>query len=269
MHAHRYLPEASRASVLTAIILLTFALAHFLPVPEGDIAVPLFGVVLAIPINLNAAIALLSALMTAAGVDWLLRTHPSLETGETREHWLLPTLTVFTLGLTLATLPGTVWWLGFILAAILLLAVFLAEYVVVDHTDLRYPLATAILTALAFSIFLILVVSLKASDGRLFLIAPALFLGSFLASLRTLHLRLGERWEIAWALGIGFIGMQIGAALHYLPLTPVRFGLILLAPVYALTLLAVSLADGVSFRRAVAEPAVMLALLWGLLVWFR
>jgi hypothetical protein len=84
-----------------------------------------------------------------------------------------------------------------------------------------------------------------------------------------LHLRLNERWEPAWAVGIGLVGMQFGAALHYWPLTPVRYGLALLAPVYALTLLAASLADGVSFRRAVTEPGVMLALLWGLLIWFR
>jgi Protein of unknown function (DUF5656) len=269
MVEHRYLPETSRVSVLTALILIAFALAHFLPVPQGNVSIPLFGLLLTIPLSLNTAIALLSAAMTAAGVDWLLRTHPSLEKGETREHWLLPTLTVFAMGITLNTLPENVWWLGFGLAVLLLVTVFLAEYVAVDHTDLRYPLATAVLTALAFSIFLILAVSLKASAGRLFLIAPALFVGSFLAALRTLHLRLGERWELAWALGIGLVGVQLGTALHYWPLTPVRYGLALLAPVYALTILAVSLADGVPFRRAAAEPGVMLVLLWGLLFWFH
>jgi hypothetical protein len=269
MTEHRYLPEPSRVSVLTAIILLAFALAHFLPVPEGNFVISLFGLVLAIPISLNTAISLLTAVLTAAGVDWLLRTHPSLEKGETREHWLLPTLTVFALGISLNTLPENVWWLGFGLGMFLLVAVFLAEYVVVDHTDLRYPLATAVLTALAFAIFLIIAVSLKASSGRLFLVAPALFLGSFLVALRTLHLRLNERWELTWAIGIGLVGMQLGAALHYWPLTPVRYGLALLAPVYALTVLAVSLADGVSFRRSVAEPGVMLAILWGLLIWFH
>lgn len=269
MVEHRYLPEPSRVSVLTALILIAFALARFLPVPQGNISIPLFGLLLTIPISLDTAIALVSAAMTAAGVDWLLRTHPSLEKGETREHWLLPTLTVFALSITLNTLPGEVWWVGFGLAALLLVAVFLAEYVAVEHTDLRYPVATAVLTALAFAIFLILAVSLKASGGRLFLVAPALFLGCFLAALRTLHLRLGERWELAWAVGIGLVGVQLGAALHYWPLTPVRYGLALLAPVYSLTILAVYLADGISFRRAAAEPGVMLALLWGLLLWFR
>jgi hypothetical protein len=268
MAEHHYLPEASRVSVLTAILLIAMALAHFLQAGGTGISIPLFGVVLTIPVSLNIAISILAAVLAAAGMDWLLRTHPMLEKGETREHWLLPTLTTLVLGVTLTTLQDKVWWLGFGLGMFLLILVFVAEYIVVDHTDLRYSLATAILTALAFAIFLILAISLKASGGRLFLIAPALFLGGFLASLRTLHLRLGERWEPGWAIGIGLVGMQLGTALHYWPLSPVRYGLILLAPVYALTLLGVSLADGVSFRRAAAEPGVMLLLLWGLLVWF-
>lgn len=270
MNENRHLPDPSRISILTAIILLSFALTRVLNVPEGNLSIPLFGVLLTIPINLNLAISLLAAALTAAGVDWMLRTHPSLEAGESREHWLLPTLTVLVLGITLNTFPDRItWWLGFGLGAFLLVLVFLAEYVAVDSADIRYPLATAALTALAFAIFLILAVALKASNSRLFLVAPALFVGSFLAALRTLHLRLDERWEFAWAVGIGLVGMQLGAALHYLPLTPVRYGLALLAPVYALTLLAVLLADGIPFRRAAAEPAIMLALLWGLLIWFR
>ena len=87
----------------------------------------------------------------------------------------------------------------------LLLVVFLAEYVVVDPTDVRYPLATAILTVLAFVIFLILATAIKATNARLIMVVPALFLTGGLAALRTLHLRLNERWELAWALGIGLV----------------------------------------------------------------
>jgi hypothetical protein len=149
------------------------------------------------------------------------------------------------------------------------LVVFFAEFVAIDPTDSRYPFATAILTVLAFVIFLILAVALKASNSRLVLVAPALFAGGGLAALRTLHLRLNERWEYTWAIGIAVVIAQLGAALHYMPLTPVRFGLALLGPVYALTILAVSLAEGNPFHRAMVEPMVMLVLLCGLMIWFR
>jgi hypothetical protein len=133
----------------------------------------------------------------------------------------------------------------------------------------RYPFATAILTVLAFVIFLILAVALKASNVRLFLVAPALFLGGGLVALRTLHLRLNERWEVTWAVGIALVTAQVGAALYYMPLTPVRFGLGLLGPVYALTSLAVNLAYGNPPRQAIIEPAIMFFLLCGLMIWFH
>ncbi|HTX90367.1 MAG TPA: hypothetical protein VMC09_04035 [Anaerolineales bacterium] len=270
MNAKRYLPDPTRISVLTAAVLLAFALTRVISSPHYTLHIPLGRTDLDIVLNLNTLIVLLAASLTAAGVDWLLRTHPSLEKGETREHWLLPTLTVLVTGIALYTLPpNAVWWLGFGLGAAILLVVFFAEYVAVDPTDLRYPLATAILTVLAFVIFLILAVALKASNLRLVLTAPALFAGGGLAALRTLHLRLNERWEYTWALGIGVITAQLGASLHYLPLTPVRYGLALLGPVYALTILAVGLAEGNPFRRAFMEPLIMLALLSGLMVWFR
>jgi hypothetical protein len=69
--------------------------------------------------------------------------------------------------------------------------------------------------------------------------------------------------------GIGLVAAQLAAALHYLPLTPVQFGLALLAPLYALTILAVSLAEGTPFRRAFVEPVIMFALFLGLGLWFR
>ena len=270
MTEKRYLPDPTRVSILTAVVLLAFALTRVISAPNYNMTIALLGLYLTLNLNLDTLIVLLAAGLTAAGVDWLLQTHPSLEKGETREHWLLPTLTVLVTGIALYTLPLTpVWWLGFGLGAAILLSVFFAEFVAVDPADSRYPFATAILTVLAFVIFLILAIALKASNARLVLVAPALLLGGGLVALRTLHLRLNERWEAPWAIGIAVIIVQLGAALYYMPLTPVRFGLALIGPLYALTALAVSLADGQPFRQAIVEPAVMLALLCGLMIWFH
>jgi hypothetical protein len=270
MPENRNLPDPTRVSILTATVLLAFALTRLVSAPPYELTIPLTGLYIYLTFNLNTLIVLLAAGITAAGMDWLLRTHPSLEKGETREHWLLPTLTVLVIGVALYSLPPTVtWWLEFGLGAAILLVVFYAEFVAVDSTDSRYPFATAILTVLAFVIFLILAVALKASNARLFLVAPALFLGGGLVALRTLHLRLNERWEGSWAIGIAVVIVQLGAALYYMPLTPVRFGLGLLGPVYALTALAVSLAEGHPLRQAIFEPAIMLILLCGMMVWFH
>jgi hypothetical protein len=271
MTERRNLPDSTRLSVLTAAVLLAFALTRVLSATHlFSMPLSLGNIHITLSFNLNTVIVLLAAGMTATGMDWLLRTHPALKKGETGEHWLLPTLTVLVIGIALYTLPNTpIWWLGFGLGAAIFVVIALAEYVVVDPNDIRYPLATAILTVIAFVIFLILAVALKAANARLVMLVPALFVAGGLATLRTLHLRLNQRWEVAWAVGIGLVAAQLGAALHYLPLSPVRFGLALLAPLYALTVLAVSLADGNPFRRAFLEPIFMLTLFWGLAFWFR
>ena len=270
MTERAYLPESTRVSALMATVLLAFAITHILSTPHIDVTIPQLKIIVAFSLNLNKLIVLLAAGLTATGMGWLLGTHPSLEKGETREHWLLPTLTVLVTGVTLYTLPNTpIWWLGFGVGAVLLLVVFLAEYVAVDPGDVRYPLATTVLTVLAFVIFLVLAVVIKAANARLIMVVPALSLAGGLAALRTLHLRINERWELAWAVGIGLVAAELGAALHYLPLTPVRFGLALLAPVYALTVLGVNLTEGTPFRRAFVEPAIMLTVLTGLAVWLH
>jgi len=270
MPENRYLPDPTRVSILTASILLAFALTRIISAPPYELTIPLIGFYVTLSLNLNTLIVLLAAGMTASGMNWLLSTHPSLEKGKAREHWLLPTLTVLVIGVALYPLPPTeIWWLEFGLGAAILLVVFFAEFVAVDPNDSRYPFATAILTILAFIIFLILAVALKASNARLFLLAPALFLGGGLVALRTLHLHLYERWEGAWAIGIAVVTVQLGAALYYMPLTPVRFGLGLLGPVYALTVLAVRLVEGHPLRKAIFEPVIMLILLCGMMIWFH
>ncbi|MFH2103395.1 MAG: hypothetical protein ABIJ39_08610 [Chloroflexota bacterium] len=265
-----HLPEANRVSVLTAAVLLAFALTRVISTPDIDVLIPLPGIPLGFTINIHTAIAFLAAGLAATGMDWILRTHPSLEKGETHEHWPLPTLATLVVGQILNTLPnGITWWLAFGLSGVLLVAIFLAEFIVVDPGDARYPLASAALTALAFAIFLMLAIGLRVAEARLFLVIPALFLTSGLTALRTLHLRLNERWELGWAAGIALVVTQVGASLHAWPVSPVRYGLVLLGPIYALATLAVGLLEGNPFRRAVVEPVVMLSVIWGLAIWFR
>ena len=101
-----------------------------------------------------------------------------------------------------------------------------------------YALASAGLTALSYSMFLLFIISLRLGAARLFLVVPAVFIASGLVSLRTLHLRLGELWDYPWAFGIGLVCSQVAAGVHYWPLSSLQFGLAVLAPLYTLTALA-------------------------------
>ncbi len=259
MPKQRSLPDLDRTSVLIASVLLALLLTRFVRSPAYTLEVRVFTFYLALHINLGNLAVLMAAGMTATGMDWLVREHPSLDKRYVFSHWLLPTLTTLVVGIGLSILPfGALWWAGFAVGGVLLTLTFVAEYVVVEPTAPAYPAATAILTALSFALYLILATALRYAEVRLVFLLPALAVAAFLVSLRTLRLRLGGQWLPQWAVGIALVNVQLAAGLHYWPLRPIPFGLALLGPLYALTGLATALEEGVPLRRAVVEPLTML-----------
>lgn len=266
---HRHMPDANRLSVLIAAILLAYALAHLIETQRYGLNLNVLGITLSLPMNLNVAATLMASGLTAAGMDWLLRGHPRFEGENTFQHWILPALTAFVLGVPLYSLPfGPAWWLTFGLGGVLLLLVFLAEYIALDSSDVRYPAASAGLVALSYTLFLILVTTLSFSVARLLMVAVIVFPVAGLVALRALHLRAGK-WEFAWAIGIGLILTQFAAALHYWPLEPVQYGLALLGPLYALTDLAQNLDEDMALRRAGIEASIGLAVFWSAAILVR
>ncbi len=269
MQRTRYLPDPERMSVLAATILLAYALARFIDLPVREFALQLPVFYFSIEFNVQTLVTLIVAGLTAAGAEWLLRDHPAISREKySTIHWLLPGLTALVIGLPLLQVqPGPTWWVGFILGGGLLMLVQVAEYIVVDPHDIRQPLAAATLTAVSFALFLILSVTMQYAEMRLFFILPAVFLAVFLVSLRTLHLRLQQQWAFLEAAIIAFIVCQWAAALHYLPLSPITYGLVLLGPAYFMTSLIAGLIEGRSVRQAVIEPLVILLLVWGIALW--
>ncbi|MBE0670242.1 MAG: hypothetical protein IH588_06625 [Anaerolineales bacterium] len=258
-----YLPSADRIGVLVASVLLAFALTRIIQAPSFTITLELPGFYFALPLTLGTFITILAAALTAAGMDWLTRFHPALGKKTNIEHLMLPTITTFVVGAPLSLLPnGTAWWTGFAFGALLLVIVFLAEYITIDPSAPSYAPARAGLTALSYALFLILATSLRFSGARMFVLTPAVFLVAALISLRILHLDGTDRWDFPWAIGIGIICAQIGAGLHYWPLTPIQFGLALTGPLYALTLLSVSIAEDIPLRRAAVGPIIIIGLAW-------
>src|SRR6266498_899639 len=270
MDEQRFLPDSNRIGVLTSTVLLAFALTHLIRSPEFNLEIQLPGFFLLLPLNLTTAMSLLTAGLTATGMDWLLRGHPSLKDRPTYQWWLLPTLTTFVVGVPLSILPdGTVWWIGFAVAGTFLFFIFVAEYIVVDAGAPYYAVSMAGLTAISYTLFFILAVALRYSAARLYILVPGLFLAAALASLRILHLRLSGRWEYAWSIGIAFVCIQLASGLHYWPLSPIQFGLMLIGSLYGLTELAINLGEDQPVRHAILEPIIIIALCWGVAIFIQ
>ena len=266
---HSQLPDTDRLSILSAAILLAYALTRFIDFPTQEISYQFPWIFFEVQLNLNTVVAILVAGMTASGTDWLLHQHPRLAHHNTLEHILLPALTALVIGIPISQLEtGLQWWAGLAAGGLLLMLVLVAEYITVDPNDLRQPAAAVGLTAVSFALFLILAIALRVTGFRLFLILPALTIAAFLVSLRALHLRL-KRWALFEAAIVGIICGQFAAAIHYLPNSPVSYGLTLLAPTYALTSFIANLAEGETIHKAVVEPGIILIIVLATALWLR
>ena len=266
----RFLPNLDRISVLSATILLAYTLTGLVSIPSRQYSTQLPGFYLEIQIDIQTIVSLLVTALAVSGTDWLLREHPLYHNQRLTQHWLVPALTALVIGIPLYQgALGLYWWLGILLGGSTLILVLVAEYIVIDPDDARYPLAAVGLNAIAYALFFLLAITLRAAQLRLFLLVPGLTLGIALISIRTLNLRLKDQNVLA-AVGVcATIMAQITIAAHYLPLSPVAFGLFLLGPAYGINSFLGNLGKGESGRRALAEPIFVWIMLWGLAWWYR
>ncbi len=250
--------------MVTATILFAYALTPFVNLPERNLNFQIPGFFFVLRINFVTLVSILAAGLAMAGSIWLVEGHPERPKKNAFIHGLLPGLTAWMIGLPLSTLTVDLqWWVVFAFGGLLLVLVFAAEYIVVDITDARIGPATVGLTAISFALYLILTVAGKASSLRLYLLLPALVIALGLLTWRTLYLRLGGKPSLHWAVAISFMVGQLAIGIHYWPLSPLRFGLALLAASAALTSLAGSFEEKHPFRTIWIEPAVLLVLFLG------
>ncbi len=263
MDITRHLPDRERLSAVMALILLAYAIARFVQLPGRTLALQLGGINLPLLINTNTIVAVLVAGLTAAGADWLLRGEPGFANQSATRHWLLPAMTAWILSLTLANLQFDLyWWIAFTGVAFLILAILIAEYASSFKENRFYQVATVALNALTYGLFLILAITERGLGLRLYLTFPLIAAGSFLAATRLQLLLENSEWRPLQAAAIAFIVAQIAAALHYLPISPLGYGLILLGLLLALTIYIAALNQGQLPRQAAREPIVALAVLW-------
>lgn len=262
MQRPHYLPDRDRLSVLTAIILLAFALARTVELPTRPVRAMLFGSSIGFDMNGPFVLLVLVALLINAGADSLMRGHPALRGASLARrmmHWILPGGAALGFGLLLNRLPpGVGWWAGLGFTAVFLVLVLTAEYVVAAPDDAGFYWAALGLTVLAYAVALAFFALLRASGGRAAITATTAALISALIAWRLMLLAGATgRESLAYAAAIGLALGECTWALNYWPAGPLGTGLVLLVVFYTATGLAQQHLVGALNRRMVIEFGVV------------
>lgn len=265
MRFRESLPDINRLSIVAATIMLAFALTLLVSFPAQQIEFDFLGILLAFSLNFGTLTIFLTALLAAAGMEWLIQSHPDWPAGGggwfSVRHWILPVLTTLVIGVALNNFKGGVfWWVIFGLGSLLLMAVFVAEYNVVNVSSVRHPIAAIGLTGLSFALYLLMAIAVYSADLRLYIRIPLLAVGAMMVVSRSFYLRLGH-WYPLWAIVGSLIVSEVAVGLHYLPIAPIQFGLILIGITYSLTGMVSGIKESRRGWAFWAEPVGMLAIL--------
>jgi hypothetical protein len=233
--------DSGRFSIVLATILLAYSLTPFVTIPNRELAFQLPGFLFLLRVDYTGLVSILSAGLGATGMAWILQSR-QMNSNKSIEiqYFFFPALTAWAIGVPLGALEINLqWWVVFIFGGLLLAAVIFAEFIVVDMTDDRSPIAVIGLSAVGYAIFFTLCVALRGSGLRLYLLLPVLFFTAGMVSWRVLNLRMFTKKHFHWSVATAMLITQSAIGLHYLPMTPVQFGLLLTGLCYGVISLAI------------------------------
>ena len=243
--------------MVVSTIMLAYAISQAVDFPSQSTPITVGGILIPFEFDLPTIITLAVAGVTATGTDWIMRDHPALKNRLTLPHLLLPTLTAWILSISLNNLANVPFkWLVLIIGGVFLLLVILAEYLVLNPDDYRAPLGTALLTAIAYAMILALSTSLESTDQRLIVALPAITLGSGVLSMRILQLQTDKAWPVLESAACLLVIAQLGSALHYLPISPLAYGILILGTLFSMVNFIINLTNKISLTRALIEAAI-------------
>lgn len=264
------LPNRERLSVVVSTIMLAYAISQAVDFPSQGTPIAIGGILIPFEFDIPTIITLAVAGVTATGTDWIMRDHPALKDKLTLPHLLLPTLTAWILSISLNNLADVPFkWLVLIVGGVFLVLVILSEYVVLNPEDYRAPLGVALLTAIAYAMILALSVSLESTDQRLIVALPAIAVGGGIFSMRILQLQSKKAWPILESAACLLVIAQLGSALHYLPISPLAYGILILGTMFSMVNFILNQANQISFTRALIEAAIFFVLTIIVALWLN
>jgi hypothetical protein len=214
---------------LTALVLLTYTLLRVVSLPTFEASITMFSFVVSLQFNAHFVLMSLASALMIAGVDWLIELHPQKKTGWERiQHWIIPGMAALGVGSILSRLPQGPWlWLGLIIAALLLVSVLVAEFIMVDPSDPRKDIVAVGLTTLGYLLIIGLLFAMRVASLRAVLVVPLTMLAGGALTWRLVRMRANDEGAFRYAITIGALLAQLAWGLHYVALDPWRAAMIL------------------------------------------
>lgn len=228
-------------SLLAGMSVLGLTLSLLLVLPARTINFAFLGSQAGVVFSGALLFALLLSVMTAAGVESIMRAHPRVHLSATQYTvilWILPCMLVAgtTLVLPLLRDSAPFAFLTIVGAGVLLVLVVIGEYVTIDLQDPAYAFARLGLNLVVYLVALALFQTIYALKLRSILSSP--IIGIFAALLALELLRASEADVRRTWLYAATVGLALGEALwalNYWNVTPLLGGVTLLVLFYLLT----------------------------------
>ena len=252
-------PNRDRLSALTALVLLTYTLLRVVNLPTYEASVTILSFRVSLQLNAQLVLMSLVAALTIAGVDWLIELHPQKKTGWGRiQHWIIPGMAAIGAGAIVSRIPQGPWlWLGLVIAAFLLVAVLVAEFIMVDPADPRHDYVALALTTMGYLLIIGLLFAMRVSSLRAVLAIPLTMLAGGALTWRWARMQPSGEGAVRYAIAVGGLLAQLAWGLHYLALDPWRAAMILGLGLYLGNGMTQSIEAGDNSRSRMAELLVI------------
>lgn len=225
-------PDRDRLSATAALLVIAYGLARFAFLPSLGVEIPVLGLVLTVEVNSRSVMILLATVLVVSGCDSVVRLHPAAGRGLARA-WIVAGLAALAFGDALARVPlSAVWWVGLAAALATVLSAIAVEFVLVDLSDPRASPALAALTGFALLTLAVFFFDLRASGSRALFLTPLVFAATAAVIGRILAAGPSGWPGARYPLALGGIVGQLAFALHYWPLHPIQFALLLTLSAY-------------------------------------
>ncbi len=243
-------------SSLTVLILLIYVLATFISGSVLTIPIRIGGFLLVLNWKMIDLVAPAAGLLAGIGTYEMISRRSLKPFREKLLHTIIPFVTTLALGIILRNFGVSAGWaVSLVLGGLLLYLVFMSECIVCDPTDPRMSFVRILLTALAYTTFLIIAVGVRVNISRLIIEIPIVLLGAFILSMRIFTLQESGGYVEIKAGAVALLLSEAAAALHYWPIKSLSYSIVLIFFFYILTSVILVLPRKSSFIAALKSQA--------------